>query len=150
MKKNQPIINELVLKEDAITGTGRLTPKLIGAIADEVSRTLMTRLPHMLTRPKKKAQPKKTTKIENAIFLDTSAIIDGRIFDVIDMGLLYGVVVIPAGILLELKHLADSQDAVKRERGRRGLDDLEKLKKNKKMKVIVLPSSTTIIVPSSK
>lgn len=115
------------------------SPNLIGAIADEVSRTLMNRLPSMLTKPrKKKLVNKKPKKIENGIFLDTSAIIDGRIFDVIDLGLLNGVIVILASILTELKHLADSQDTVKRERGRKGLEALEKLRKSKKMKVLVL------------
>ena len=111
--------------------------KLIGAIADEVSKTLMLRLPTALTNPRKKAK-KKAKKIENSIFLDTSAIIDGRIFDVIQLGLLTGTVVIPQSILMELKHLADSQDMVKRERGRKGLVRLEKLRKGKKLKVIVL------------
>src|SRR6185437_13190085 len=76
-----------------------------------------------------------------AVFLDTSAIIDGRIFDVFDVGLLVGSVVVPESILLELKHIADSQDMVKRERGRRGLEALEKLKKKKTVKLITLPDS---------
>ncbi len=115
------------------------SPQMIGAIADEVSRTLVTRLPGMLIRrPRRKQKPKKTKKIESAIFLDTSAIIDGRIFDVIYLELLNGTIVITSSILLELKHLADSQDTVKRERGRKGLESLEKLRKSKKMKVTIL------------
>lgn len=116
------------------------SPKLIGDIADEVSKSIIMNLPALLKkRPSIKKKPKKAKRIEYAIFLDTSAIIDGRIFDVIVTGLLNGVVVLPPGILLELKHLADSQDTVKRFRGRKGLEALEKLKKTKKMKVIVLP-----------
>lgn len=116
------------------------SPSMIGAIADEVSRTLITRLPGMIiNRPKrKKPARKKFKKIENAIFLDTSAIIDGRIFDVIYLGLLNGTIVITSSILLELKHLADSQDTVKRERGRKGLESLEMLRKSRKIKVLVL------------
>lgn len=115
------------------------SPQMIGAIADEVSKSLINRLPNMIIHPRRKSKKqKKAKKIENGIFLDTSAIIDGRIFDVINFGLLTGVVVITSSILLELKHLADSQDTVKRERGRKGLESLEKLKKNKKMKVIIL------------
>ena len=91
----------------------------------------------MRTR-KRATKPKKANKIENAIFLDTSAIIDGRIFDVIYLGLLTGTVVIIDSILLELKHIADSQDMVKRERGRKGLEALEKLRKSKKLKVTIL------------
>jgi uncharacterized protein YacL len=115
-----------------------LPPKLIGLIADEVAKTLITRLPNVLPRPRRRTGGKKTKKIEFPIFLDTSAIIDGRIFDVINLGLLNGVIVIPESILMELKHLADSQDTVKRERGRKGLVYLEKLRKTKKIKVQVI------------
>lgn len=116
-----------------------IPPKLVGALADEVAKTLVTRLPNMLPRPKPRTSPKKKSKkIEQGIFLDTSAIIDGRIFDVIDLGLLNGVIVIPESILMELKHLADSQDMVKRERGRKGLNYLDALKKSKHMKMVVL------------
>jgi uncharacterized protein YacL len=133
MDKEKKLVKEIVEKK-----APAFPPTLIGAIADEVSKTLISRLPHMLTRPRRKAKPKKTKKIEHAIFFDTSAIIDGRIFDVIYLGLLNGVVVLTPSILLELKHLADSQDTVKRVRGRKGLESLEKLKKAKKLKVVVL------------
>lgn len=114
------------------------SPQMIGAIADEVSKTLMTRLPGMIMHPRRKRKPAAPKKIDNGIFLDTSAIIDNRIFDVIYTGILTGTVVITSSILLELKHLADSQDTVKRERGRKGLEALEKLKKSKIIKVTVL------------
>lgn len=112
--------------------------KMIGAIADEVSKTLISRLPGVMRGPKKKKKAKKTKKIEFAILLDTSAIIDGRIFDVISTGLLNGKIVILPSILMELKHLADSQDMVKRERGRRGLELLEKVRKEKQIPFITL------------
>lgn len=116
-----------------------LSPNIIGAIADEVSKTLINRLPSMMRSRTRKKKTTKTKKIENAIFLDTSAIIDGRIFDVIYLGLLNGIVVITPHILLELKHLADTQNTVKRVRGRKGLEALEKLRKAKQIKVLVLP-----------
>jgi|GEM_PF-657904 len=118
-----------------------LPPKLAALLAEEVARTLVKRLPNMLPRSKSRSSKKsnkKSKKLEYGVFLDTSAIIDGRIFDVIHLGLLNGIIVIPESILLELKHLADSQDTVKRERGRKGLDYLDILKKSRKMKVIVL------------
>lgn len=118
--------------------TPAFSPNIIGAIADEVSKTLMNRLPNMRPRIRKK-KVKKTKKIENAFFLDTSAIIDGRIFDVIYLGLLNGTIVITSHILLELKHLADTQNTVKRVRGRKGLEALEKLRKAKQIKVMVMP-----------
>lgn len=116
-----------------------LTPNIIGAIADEVSKTLISRLPAVMRSRTRRKKVAKTKKIENAIFLDTSAIIDGRIFDVIYLGLLNGVIIITSHILLELKHLADTQNTVKRTRGRKGLDALERLRKAKQIKVIVLP-----------
>lgn len=124
------------------SGRSPLFPQqFIGLLADEIAKTVAVRLPHLLPRSqKKKKQNSKLKKnIENAIFLDTSAIIDGRIFDLIQLDFLRDVFVIPECILLELKHIADSQDAVKRERGRKGLDSLEKLKKNRKIKFVMLP-----------
>lgn len=115
-----------------------LPQHFIGAIADEVATVLMKRLPDMLPKRRRKLRVNGTKRAENAIFLDTSAIIDGRIFEVFNVGLLRDLVVVPSTILLELKHIADSQDMVKRERGRKGLEMLEKLKKNKSVKVIVL------------
>jgi uncharacterized protein YacL len=68
--------------------------------------------------------PKDTYKI-----LDTSVIIDGRISDICDTGFLDGILVIPHFVLRELQQVADSSDALKRNRGRRGLDILQKIQK---------------------
>lgn len=112
------------------------SPSFVGNLADEIAKTLVKRFPGMGRNPKKKKPAKKKKEAEGAVFLDTSAIIDGRIFDVIDLGLLSGFVVVPEFILLELKHIADSQDMVKRERGQRGLERLEKVKKSRRVKLI--------------
>ncbi len=69
-------------------------------------------------------QGKKSHKI-----LDTSVIIDGRISDIAETGFLDGVIVIPQFVLRELQMVADSADSMKRNRGRRGLDILQKLQK---------------------
>ncbi len=63
------------------------------------------------------------------LILDTSVIIDGRILDICQTQFLEGRLVIPRFVLKELQQVADSQDALKRNRGRRGLDVLNKLKK---------------------
>ena len=113
-------------------------PKLVAQIADEVAKTVLSSLPQVPHVPMPhvpRRNGRKGKKIENAYFLDTSAIIDGRVFDVISLGLTSGNIVITESILLELKHIADSQDSVKRERGRKGLSLLEKLKKTKGIKV---------------
>lgn len=112
------------------------SPSLIRQLADEVTKSLMLSAA-VLNRPRRKKVVKQK-KLEYPLFLDTSAIIDRRIFDVIDTGLLNGTVVVPQSILGELKYIADAQDAVKRERGRRGLEYLERLRKSKKMKFIIL------------
>lgn len=61
--------------------------------------------------------------------LDTSVIIDGRIFDLCQTGFIEGTLVIPNFVLEELRHIADSSDGLKRNRGRRGLDVLNKIQK---------------------
>ena len=115
--------------------------KMVGIIADEVAKTVIKRLPAILPHPRKKRNTGKSKKAEKALFLDTSAIIDGRIFDIANLGLLNGDIVVLESILLELKHIADSQDSVKRERGRDGLEFLEKLKKVKGVKLMVIPDN---------
>lgn len=72
----------------------------------------------------------KSTKNKSDIspkILDTSVIIDGRIADICKTGFLEGTLIIPEFVLQELQHIADSSDGLKRNRGRRGLDILNKL-----------------------
>lgn len=70
--------------------------------------------------------------------LDTSVIIDGRILDIISTGFVDGKVIIPSFVLDELRHIADSSDSLKRNRGRRGLDILNELKNTKMIPVEVM------------
>jgi uncharacterized protein YacL len=67
--------------------------------------------------------------------LDTSVIIDGRIAELCESGFIEGVMLIPAFVLEELRHIADSPDLLKRNRGRRGLDILNKMRKDTDIKV---------------
>jgi uncharacterized protein YacL len=69
--------------------------------------------------------------------LDTSVIIDGRIADVCDTGFMDGTLVLPQFVLKELQLVADSSDALKRNRGRRGLDILQKIQKMSGVEVII-------------
>ncbi len=66
----------------------------------------------------------------NPMLVDTSALIDGRIGDVLESGFVSGTILVPDFILLELQHIADSADSLKRSRGRRGLEVLEAIKKS--------------------
>lgn len=72
---------------------------------------------------------------EDIVLLDTSVIIDGRIADILDTRFVEGRVVIPRFVLRELQQIADSQDSLKRNRGRRGLDILNRLQKDSKLNV---------------
>ncbi len=69
------------------------------------------------------------------ILLDTSIIIDGRILEIIDTQILQGGLVVPKFVLNELQTIADSSDRLKRARGRRGLEILQKLQDNTKIEV---------------
>jgi len=78
--------------------------------------------------------PRATPKgipLESPKILDTSVIIDGRIADIIDTKFIEGVLVVPKFVLDELQQIADSADSVKRSRGRRGLDVLNRLKRHR-------------------
>lgn len=69
--------------------------------------------------------------------LDTSVIIDGRIADICKTGFIEGPLVIPEFVLEELQHIADSADGLKRNRGRRGLDILNKIQKELNIEIII-------------
>ncbi|HRH41012.1 MAG TPA: TRAM domain-containing protein [Pyrinomonadaceae bacterium] len=70
--------------------------------------------------------------------LDTSVIIDGRIADVAETGFLGGTLVIPQFVLRELQQVADSPDSSKRQRGRRGLDMLQRLRNNSNLDIQIV------------
>jgi uncharacterized protein YacL len=70
--------------------------------------------------------------------LDTSVIIDGRIADIVETGFLDGTLVIPQFVLRELQLVADSADSLKRNRGRRGLDILQRIQKMTQLNVQIL------------
>jgi uncharacterized protein YacL len=67
---------------------------------------------------------------EPHIVVDTSAIIDGRIAEIVESGFIYGTLVVPKIVLDELQHIADSSDTLRRNRGRRGLEILAKMQKD--------------------
>ncbi|WP_040411762.1 PIN/TRAM domain-containing protein [Desulfosporosinus sp. OT] len=79
----------------------------------------------------KQKEGKTDTRLESVNYkiLDTSVIIDGRIADIVKTGFLEGILLIPSFVLEELRHIADSSDLLKRNRGRRGLDILNQISK---------------------
>src|SRR6266853_4044633 len=74
-------------------------------------------------------------KPDNLLLLDTSVIIDGRIADLIEANFIDGLIVVPRFVLKELQQIADSSDPIKRARGRRGLEMLNRIQKNPKNEV---------------
>jgi len=74
-------------------------------------------------------------KPDNILLMDTSVIIDGRIADLIETHLIDGLIVVPRFVLLELQQIADSADDIKRSRGRRGFEMLNRLRQNSKLEV---------------
>ncbi|MFH1411263.1 MAG: PIN domain-containing protein [Candidatus Omnitrophota bacterium] len=74
---------------------------------------------------------------DQLFILDTSVIIDGRIYGICETGFMEGKIVVPRFVLQELHQVADSSDDAKRNRGRRGLDMLEKIKTIKGIEVII-------------
>ncbi|MCI0536455.1 MAG: hypothetical protein L0Z50_14640 [Verrucomicrobiales bacterium] len=75
---------------------------------------------------------------EQLLLLDTSAIIDGRVADLIQTHFLQGVIVVPKFVLHELQNIADSDDDTRRARGRRGLDILGRLQQDPRNEVKIL------------
>ncbi|MDP8213011.1 MAG: TRAM domain-containing protein [Candidatus Zapsychrus exili] len=79
---------------------------------------------------------------EDAILLDTSAIIDGRIIKIYKTNFLAGQIIVPQFVLLELQQLADSKDEIKRQKGRRGLELLKKMQEDPKISIRIHEDSS--------
>ena len=96
----------------------------------------------------------KQTKGSRPTLLDTSVIIDGRIADIVDTKILDSQLIVPRFVLSELQAIADSQDKLKRNRGRRGLDVLQTLQDNEKVDISILdvqvPSVQNVVEVDAK
>jgi uncharacterized protein YacL len=77
----------------------------------------------------------KQNKPDNLLLLDTSVIVDGRIADLIEANFVEGLIVVPRFVLKELQQIADSNDPIKRGRGRRGLEVLNRIQRNTRNEV---------------
>jgi uncharacterized protein YacL len=87
-------------------------------------------------------------KPENLLLLDTSVIIDGRIAEVIEANFIEGIIVVPRFVLKELQQIADSPDPVRRARGRRGLETLSRIQRDRRHEVKIhegdIPEETAV------
>jgi uncharacterized protein YacL len=84
------------------------------------------------------SEQRATTAGDPHIVVDTSAIIDGRIAEIVESGFIYGTLVVPKFVLEELQHIADSSDTLRRNRGRRGLEILNRMQKESTTPVEIL------------
>jgi uncharacterized protein YacL len=80
------------------------------------------------------------------IVVDTSAIIDGRIAEIVESGFIYGTLIVPRFVLDELQHIADSSDTLRRNRGRRGLEILARMQKDSPTPVEILDEDVPDVV----
>ena len=116
---------------------GPLVVVLLNIIAAVIGMDIMIKkkddITNILLNLKKgsSTKDKKGKTISRSIpkVLDTSVIIDGRIFDICETGFVEGPLIIPNFVLDELRHISDSSDSLKRVRGRRGLDVLNRIQK---------------------
>jgi uncharacterized protein YacL len=92
-------------------------------------------LPWLNRDGKERVKDNKEDNVCQAKILDTSVIIDGRIADICKSGFIEGMLIIPTFVLEELQHIADSSDLLKRNRGRRGLDILNRMQKELELNV---------------
>lgn len=127
-KKTNPLVDGLMLPRNVVM-----------QIADEVVKVVNKRLIRRADQPQKQ-------KITFPIFLDTSAIIDARVFDLIKLGVFNGTFVLLESVLNELKSIADSKDEIKKERGRKGLKLLDEVKKQRLVSLTTLKNSETLPV----
>lgn len=81
----------------------------------------------------------KSRSKEKEILVDTSVLIDGRIADIAETGFVPGRLIVPKFILSELQNIADSDESLRRTKGRRGLDVLNELKKKHNLKIVIAP-----------
>jgi uncharacterized protein YacL len=88
--------------------------------------------------PEQPVAPAETVEQLPQILVDTSVIIDGRIADIASAGFVPGRLVVPRFVLAELQNIADSDDAMRRGRGRRGLDVLNRLREMKDVDVEII------------
>lgn len=123
-----------IRKREELTSTFSFLPRL----ARELARLRETRTNGSASDKAEKPMVGAAAVREAPVkLLDTSAIIDGRIADVLKTGFLEGTLVTPVFVLEELQHIADSPNPLKRTRGRRGLDILAHIRRDKLCKVVI-------------
>jgi uncharacterized protein YacL len=123
----------------AVSVTLGMTGLLLGGLRGRDVQAVFPALEHNNNHTNGVAQEGRNGKI----LVDTSVIIDGRIADLTCTGFLEGTLVVPRFILDELRHIADSSDPLRRNRGRRGLEVLGRLRRDEKVTLDVMDVGIT-------
>ena len=111
---------------------------LLGPLGLVIMVSRESEIAQLLPERPKRGEVAGRSNTNGRVLMDTSAIIDGRIADISKTGFVHGTMVIPRFILDELRHVADSSDALRRNRGRRGLEMLNKLRKEAEVPIQIL------------
>lgn len=133
-KKKAPVPTPAVVQQELVK------PAFTKALAAEIVKNLQS-FGRLTTRPfthPQKQPVKEETLGEYPILLDTSVAIDGRILPIVNSGFLTGTIVITRFVLGELQHIADSDDSLRRAKGRRGLEIVNALKNQKANKFLTV------------
>lgn len=102
-------------------------------------KTIIQLFPKLKPRSTKKpSDAENATVSDNKILVDTSAIIDGRIADIVKTGFVPGKLLVPRFILAELQNIADSEESMRRSRGRRGLEVLNMMRQNELVEIDIV------------
>lgn len=134
MKKKKGVIKTPIVQQELVK------PAFTRALAAEIVKNLqnfgrLTARP-FTRQPKPNGNGKEVVLGDYPTLVDTSVLIDGRILPIVNSGFLTGTLIIPRFILGELQHIADSDDSLRRAKGRRGLDIVNKLKWQKVNKYV--------------
>ncbi len=116
-----PVVN-IILNTTTYLILGMMGVLVVNSKAKEIGALILNRK----GGPQSSRSGRHKSDVTPKIF-DTSVIIDGRIADILETGFIEGPIIIPEFVLVELRHIADSSDTLKRQRGRRGLDILNSI-----------------------
>ncbi len=122
---------------------GRLMPAILSAVFCYLGivisvakyQEINSLLANLAPDGRKHRVSEELTRQQKNVLLDTSVIIDGRIAEIAHTGFIPGTIIIPRFILQELQYIADSEDSLRRQRGRRGLEVLAQLQKEPNVEV---------------
>jgi len=106
---------------------------IVGSFWDQQSSRMEKRKREKQKQQAEEEKIKLREQLANSVVLDTSVLVDGRIVDIVRTGFFDRTLVVPSAVMKELHLIADSSNKIKRERGRRGLDIIKKLKSKVKV-----------------